>query len=295
MRLCFLHFSKCFIVVLTSQRKREIPWGRHTFEDRVFEDILWSDPKNRTGTVPSSRGAGVFFGQNITEDFCKNNGLSLLIRSHEMVQEGYQYMHNNQLLTIFSASRYCNKGTNRGAMIILASDLSHTIQQFMAGKIETTKPGPLKDRKAGALLGPPPDVDECAQQDANRRMLIERICLNKHDLLYFWSNLDTKHTGRITKLQWAEGMRTVLAPLDIPWLSLSRELVEFEEDGTISYLKFLNRYHIEMRAEDNEWQEAVIERVCEKLYSSCASLEEAYWLFDVNKDGRIEYVCATSV
>eukprot|EP01138_Halocafeteria_seosinensis_P003117 gb/GECG01003186.1/.p1 GENE.gb/GECG01003186.1/~~gb/GECG01003186.1/.p1 ORF type:complete len:953 (+),score=133.80 gb/GECG01003186.1/:1-2859(+) len=270
-------------------RKREIPWGRHTFEDRVFEDLLWSDPKNRQGTAASSRGAGVFFGQDITDEFCSTNGVSLLVRSHEMVQEGFQYMHGNKLLTIFSASKYCNRGTNRGAYIVFEPDLNSAIEQFMAGRIEATDPKPLRDRKAGALLAPPDDVDESSQSDANRRMLIERICLNKHDLFWFWSNSDKERTGKITKLQWAEGMRTVLAPLDLPWLSLAKELVEFEEDGMISYPKFLNRYHIEMRPEDTEWQDAVIERVCEKLYSCCASLEEAYWLFDVNKDGRIEY------
>jgi hypothetical protein len=34
------------------------------------------------------RGAGVFFGQDVTERFCTLNGISLVLRSHECVPEG---------------------------------------------------------------------------------------------------------------------------------------------------------------------------------------------------------------
>ena len=72
------------------KRKREIPWGRTTFEDRLFEDLVWSDPKAIRGTQPSDRGAGVLFGADITENFCAINAISLVIRSHECMQEGYE-------------------------------------------------------------------------------------------------------------------------------------------------------------------------------------------------------------
>jgi serine/threonine-protein phosphatase with EF-hand domain len=41
------------------------------------------------GTVQSDRGAGVLFGSDITENFCGINGISLVIRSHECMQEGF--------------------------------------------------------------------------------------------------------------------------------------------------------------------------------------------------------------
>lgn len=273
-------------------RKREIPWGRQTFEDKLFEDLLWSDPKNRLGTEPSTRGAGMFFGADVTEEFCATNGISLVIRSHEMVQEGYAYMHNNRLLTIFSASKYCGRGTNRGAFITFNHELTNSIQQFMAGTLESTNPVPLadgEDSRAPEEVAEAGRHHEAAQEDSNRRMLIERICLNKADLFWFFSNADKENSGFVSKLMWAEGMRTVLAPLDLPYMSLAKDLVEMDEEGRINYSTFLDRYRIEMRPEDSEWQTGMVERVCRKLWEVCSSLEEAYKMFDVNADGKVEF------
>lgn len=126
------------------KRRRSIPWGRQTFEDKLFEDMMWSDPReDMRGTEPSTRGAGVFFGPDVTERFCALNGISLVIRSHECVKEGYMYQHQDRCLTIFSASRYCGTGVNSGAFIVFDSDLTNVVQQFMAGPLESTKPAPL--------------------------------------------------------------------------------------------------------------------------------------------------------
>ena len=104
------------------RRKREPPIGGKSLEDRLFEDILWSDPRpsatypdKLTGCVPSARGAGVEFGPDVTEKFCAQNGFALVIRSHECVPEGYEIQHNGRLITVFSASRYCGTQTNKGA------------------------------------------------------------------------------------------------------------------------------------------------------------------------------------
>ena len=100
------------------RRKREPPLGGKSLEDRLFEDLLWSDPRPSAtypakiaGRVSSARGAGVEFGPDVTEKFCAENGFALVIRSHECVNEGSEIQHNGRLITVFSASRYC--GTNQ--------------------------------------------------------------------------------------------------------------------------------------------------------------------------------------
>lgn len=45
--------------------------------------------------------------------------LELLIRSHEVKQEGYEVHHNGQVVTIFSAPNYCDFTGNKGAFIRL--------------------------------------------------------------------------------------------------------------------------------------------------------------------------------
>ena len=58
--------------------------------DRVVEvphegpmcDLLWSDPDDRTGWGISPRGAGYTFGQDISDQFIKKNGLKTIARAH---------------------------------------------------------------------------------------------------------------------------------------------------------------------------------------------------------------------
>ena len=80
-------------------------------------EILWSDPISENGIFPSRRGAGVYFGPDVTKRFLKENNLKLLIRSHEVRMEGYQVETGEQVITVFSAPNYCDTYGNRGAVI----------------------------------------------------------------------------------------------------------------------------------------------------------------------------------
>jgi len=59
-------------------RFREIPEGG------LMSDLLWSDPQPLPGYAPSKRGVGKSFGPDVTAGFLEENGLSLLVRSHEV-------------------------------------------------------------------------------------------------------------------------------------------------------------------------------------------------------------------
>jgi len=51
-----------------------------------MSDILWSDPQPFAGRGPSKRGVGQSFGPDVTAKFLETNGLSLVIRSHEVME-----------------------------------------------------------------------------------------------------------------------------------------------------------------------------------------------------------------
>lgn len=55
---------------------------------KLMEDILWSDPISGTGREKAKRGAGTNFGEDVTKEFLDGNGLMMLVRSHQMVDEG---------------------------------------------------------------------------------------------------------------------------------------------------------------------------------------------------------------
>ena len=88
-------------------------------DEGLMTEMLWSDPQPGRGRAPSKRGVGVAFGQDVTENFLNVNGLKMVIRSHEMKEEGYEIEHSGKLVTVFSAPNYCDQMGNKGAFIRL--------------------------------------------------------------------------------------------------------------------------------------------------------------------------------
>jgi serine/threonine-protein phosphatase 5 len=114
----------------------------------IMADLLWSDPQDMSGRAPSKRGGGTMFGPDITRSFLELNGLELLIRSHEVQEDGYSVVHDGQLITIFSAPNYVDSMGNMGAYITLDSDYKPTFTTFDAVEHPDVKPmayarGPL--------------------------------------------------------------------------------------------------------------------------------------------------------
>jgi len=97
-----------------------------------FCDMLWADPSLFKGRHPSKRGvSSLDFGEDITKAFLKLNGLDLLVRSHEVQEEGYKVIHDGKCVTIFSAPNYCDQMGNKGAMMVFDKDMTPTFKQFV--------------------------------------------------------------------------------------------------------------------------------------------------------------------
>eukprot|EP00439_Symbiodinium_sp_Y106_P018382 s206_g2.t1 len=79
----------------------------------LAQDLLWSDPINEDGRFPSQRGAGIYFGPDVTEE---NNNLLCCIRSHEVKHRGYEWQRGGRCLTVFSAANYVGRMGNLGAV-----------------------------------------------------------------------------------------------------------------------------------------------------------------------------------
>ena len=56
-------------------------------------ELLWSDPQPQEGRNPSKRGIGVQFGPDVTRRFLEDNGLELLVRSHEVRLQALAAFH----------------------------------------------------------------------------------------------------------------------------------------------------------------------------------------------------------
>ncbi|WCJ24823.1 Serine/threonine-protein phosphatase 5 [Euphorbia peplus] len=78
-------------------------------EEGLMCELLWSDPQPIPGRGPSKRGVGLSFGGDVTKKFLQENKLDLVVRSHEVKNEGYEIEHDGKLITVFSAPNYCDQ------------------------------------------------------------------------------------------------------------------------------------------------------------------------------------------
>jgi hypothetical protein len=86
-----------------------------------FCDLMWSDPEELDTWAVSPRGAGWLFGARVTAEFNEVNGLELVARAHQLVQEGLKYMFEERsLVTVWSAPNYCYRCGNVAALLELA-------------------------------------------------------------------------------------------------------------------------------------------------------------------------------
>ncbi|KAH9124032.1 hypothetical protein AeMF1_005128 [Aphanomyces euteiches] len=294
--LCALVLKKIFVVhgglfscdnvtlahIKAINRKREPPLHQSGFEDKIFEDMLWSDPRTIAGRQPSERGAGTEFGHEVTNNFCAVNRVALVIRSHECVPEGYDVLHGGRLITLFSASRYCGTQMNKGAFLTLGSDLQPEIQQFYGNPLNESEWEAPEDEQA--------KLQENLEGDA-LRMIAERICDHKADLFWYFTQHENESKGTVPRLVWAEALKSILG-MDLPFLLYQTKLADIEPDNSINYSKFLSRYRIENPAVDaSGWQESIISTICKKLYRAmgAGSIEQAFKVFDTDDSGTIEY------
>lgn len=103
--------------------------------DKVVIDALWSDPfddktvaSGRTHMSPRGNGASRFTVDKVKR-FVNANNLQFIVRAHECVQNGYEYFADGLVLTIFSASSYCNQYNNDGGMVVVVKNDDGSLEE----------------------------------------------------------------------------------------------------------------------------------------------------------------------
>ncbi|XP_023219056.1 serine/threonine-protein phosphatase PP1-like [Centruroides sculpturatus] len=104
---------------------RSIPRPIDVPDHGLICDLLWSDPdEDITGWGENDRGVSYTFGGDVVRSFLEKHDCSLIVRAHQVVEDGYQFFQKRQLVTLFSAPNYCGEFDNAGAIMIVSEDLT---------------------------------------------------------------------------------------------------------------------------------------------------------------------------
>ena len=100
-------------------RPTEIP------DEGLLCDLVWSDPSDELSENfgENERNISVTFSKNVVEEFTERNGLDLICRAHQVVEEGFQFFAGMKLITIFTAPNYAGEFDNNGGILEVGEDL----------------------------------------------------------------------------------------------------------------------------------------------------------------------------
>uniref|UniRef100_A0A0D3H114 Serine/threonine-protein phosphatase n=3 Tax=Oryza TaxID=4527 RepID=A0A0D3H114_9ORYZ len=135
-------------------RIREIARPVDVPDQGLLCDLLWSDPdRESSGWGENDRGVSFTFGADKVTEFLNKHDLDLICRAHQasrhrhrhlllpclflrswgqmdeqVVEDGYEFFADRQLVTIFSAPNYCGEFNNAGALMNVDASLLCSFQ-----------------------------------------------------------------------------------------------------------------------------------------------------------------------
>ena len=116
---------------------------------------MWSDPDaDITGWAENDRGVSYTFGADVVSKFLQKHDFDLVVRAHQVVEDGYEFFADRQLVTIFTAPNYCGEFDNAGAVHAFAA----SSPSLLGAKGSAPHTVPNLPLRAGDGSGREPDV-----------------------------------------------------------------------------------------------------------------------------------------
>lgn len=152
-----------------------------TFQDSsLLADLMWSDPSSGVSFfMESERGYGCLFGLDAIVEFCRNQKMERVIRSHQCVKKGIELSLHDKVVTVFSCSNYCDVCNNEAGFIKLSK----------RGEIEQFKLMPLEILTRDKALfvdfirkSEDEDTEKVDENHAQNLTLLPSNCNNSFDM-----------------------------------------------------------------------------------------------------------------
>ncbi|VDL96211.1 unnamed protein product [Schistocephalus solidus] len=133
------HVSNLIELLNSTARPTDVP------REGFLCDLVWADPADMPmngddpmGWRTSPRGCSWHFGYDVIDQFLDKFGLDLIVRGHQVVEDGYEFYHDRKLITVFSAPNYCNQFDNAGGVFVIRREDS--TPSVLEGGFQVIKP-----------------------------------------------------------------------------------------------------------------------------------------------------------
>lgn len=92
----------------------------------ILCDLVWSDPEeHKSNWNNNERGISYTFNGKAVDNFISKCNIDLIVRAHQVVDNGYEFFNKQKLVTVFSAPNYCGQiGNDASIMTVNNSEYS---------------------------------------------------------------------------------------------------------------------------------------------------------------------------
>lgn len=123
--------------IITLSEIEQLPRGIDDPYDPIIMQLLWNDPDE---DVPnwhySDRGPGCYtIGREVINNFLKENNLGMIVRGHEVPENGISYSFSDRVITVSSF----NQPYSRGKCIIIHLGKRYRVQEISLEKKEPSE------------------------------------------------------------------------------------------------------------------------------------------------------------
>jgi serine/threonine-protein phosphatase PP1 catalytic subunit len=92
-------------------------------------DLLCSGPDpGIKGWSEKGRGLSFTFGPDVVSRFLRQHDMDLIVRSNQVVEDGYEFFAGRRLITLFGAPSWRGEGDNAGAIMSVDESLLCSFQ-----------------------------------------------------------------------------------------------------------------------------------------------------------------------
>eukprot|EP01105_Mastigella_eilhardi_P020635 TRINITY_DN4929_c0_g1_i1.p1 TRINITY_DN4929_c0_g1~~TRINITY_DN4929_c0_g1_i1.p1 ORF type:complete len:815 (+),score=180.69 TRINITY_DN4929_c0_g1_i1:295-2445(+) len=251
----------------------------------IIKGLLWSDPTDQIeGVAVSRRGSGVNWGASFTQRFLDRNKLQLIIRSHQVKEEGFEWQHGNRVLTLFSASNYCGTMENKAAVALFTGTQLHA-QGNIKPEIHSFYAQAFSGEESQGI------ASECEKSSIQK--IRERIFLGRHPLMASFSAKDRSNTGTVSLEDFIAVMKM---HIPLQWELLWRYFAVPQAVGTtsavtINYADFLARHKPKLAGSlFKKWVDETNRGITKYVHQNSNNIETAFEHADTDGNKKLSMV-----